>query len=283
MGKVIDSQLTEGRHRELSQQLATFAGGVRKIVEQDHRGALVYAGGDDVLAFLPVDTVLACAKQLHKTFAEQVGDGAFVSEEGTFPTLSVGVAICHHLEPLSEALVLVRRAEQAAKHVRNATGEIVKNGLAIAVEKRSGEPQMIAGHWSDAFYERLEQLITLMRDSELSAGAPYELRDLIERLDEPKQLNLEDQTRHRAVAEEAARIIERKRGQHGDKQMDEDTLNKVRTWLGLPEKRDGKLIISEGGDRYREQQLTVRQLADELIVTREFARYASADSAQKGA
>lgn len=282
MGTVIDNQEDENKHRDLSQQLAVFAGGVRAIVEAQ-RGALVYAGGDDVLAFLPIDTVLVCAEKLHTSFAGQVGNGAFASKDGTLPTLSVGIAICHHLEPLSEALALVRRAEQRAKHATNAAGRIVKNGLAIAVEKRSGEPQMIAGCWADGFYERLQQLVTLMRDDELSAGAPYELRDLTERLGEPKQLNLKDMLRHRAVAEEAARIIARKRGQRGNKQQDDATFNDVRGWLGLPEKRDGKLHIPEHGDRYKTQHLTVRQLADELIVAREFARYASANVAQGGA
>jgi CRISPR-associated protein Cmr2 len=282
MGKVIDNQ-TKDKHHKLSQRLAAFAGGVRQIVEQDHRGALVYAGGDDVLAFLPVDTVLACAEQLHKTFAEHVGEGTFASEDGTLPTLSVGIAVCHHLEPLSEALALVRRAEHSAKHVQNAAGAIVKNGLAIAVEKRSGEPQMIAGHWGDGFYERLRQLITLMHNSELSAGAPYELRDLTERLDEPKELTSESQTRHRAVAEEAVRIIERKRGQRGNQKLHEAEINQVREWLGLPRKEKGKPLISDLGNRYDVQQITVRQLANELIVAREFARYAPTDAAQKGA
>src|SRR5258708_21422384 len=59
MGEVIDAQAVHGyeRHRQLSQQLANFASGVGVIVEKKNQGALVYAGGDDVLAFLPLHTV----------------------------------------------------------------------------------------------------------------------------------------------------------------------------------------------------------------------------------
>ena len=48
-----------------------FAREAKAIVEgPEHRGTLVYSGGDDVLAFLPVDTCLACAAGLHGKFAE---------------------------------------------------------------------------------------------------------------------------------------------------------------------------------------------------------------------
>lgn len=296
MGQVIDNQQSADEHRELSQKLAEFAGGVREIVE-GYRGALIYAGGDDVLAFLPVDTVLKCAQTLHTHFDEMVG-GQFKREESDQPrfvtakqrpaTLSVGIAICHHLEPLSEALALVRRAEQAAKHVQDRQGQTVKNGLAIAIEKRSGEPQLISGRWNDpdekqSFFDRLNECVRLMRNRELSAGLPYELRDLVERLDEPKHFAPEHTVHHRAIAEEAGRILERKRVQRGEQNVNEETINVVRKWLGLPEKRGGTLTIPNPRERYGIQRMTVRQLADELIVARELARYGADATEQKDA
>ena len=53
-------------------------------------------------------------------------------KDGKSPTLSVGVAIIHHLQPLREALELARSAEKSAKHVKD------KNALAITISKRSG-------------------------------------------------------------------------------------------------------------------------------------------------
>lgn len=280
MGKVIDNQKSVEDHRALSRQLAQFAASARGIVEQ-HRGALVYSGGDDVLALLPVNTVLQCAHELHQRFDQLVGvdyrtgidkTSHFVDDTNRPSTLSVGIAICHHLEPLNDALALARNAEKAAKQIGG------KNGLAIAIDKRSGEPQMISGAWQgkDTFFERLQSWLRLMQDDELSAGTPYELRDLTERLDEPRELKDESLAQRRAIAEEAGRIIERKRGKRGTQAPDKDEIPRLREWLGLPEKKPAANATSadaKTSDRqYRKQKLTVRQLADELIVARELAR-----------
>ncbi|MEZ4522946.1 MAG: hypothetical protein R3A46_15110 [Thermomicrobiales bacterium] len=37
-----------------------------------HRGLPVYTGGDDVLAFLPLDTAIACADELRRDFPNTV-------------------------------------------------------------------------------------------------------------------------------------------------------------------------------------------------------------------
>ena len=115
-----------------------------------------------------------------------------------------------------------------------------------------------------------------MQHTELSASAPYELRNLVERLGEPQELNTEAQTLHRAIAEEAGRIIERKQGQRGSKKLDTKDITELRTLLGLPEKKsiNGNILFvpTHNGERYGEQMVTVRQLADELIVARELVR-----------
>ena len=61
MGKTLSSLKNADEHRNFSAALAVFAGAARVIVEEQHNGILVYAGGDDVLAFVPVDLCLACA------------------------------------------------------------------------------------------------------------------------------------------------------------------------------------------------------------------------------
>lgn len=283
MGKVIDNQLSVESHQALSNQLAKFATQAESIV-QEHRGALVYAGGDDVLALLPINTALHCAKQLHDEFDRAVGkdfkgkdeNPQFVSDKNIPATLSVGIAICHHLEPLNDALALVRGAEKAAKQVDG------KNGLAIAIAKRSGEPQRIQGSWAgeDDFFARLQVWLRLMGDTELSAGAPYELRDLTVRLGEPKELEPEHQSHHRAIAEEAGRIIERKQGQRGTKKLASTEITALREYLGLPKtevvNKTVRFIVDEKGERYRKQKITVRKLADELIVARELVRLGAA-------
>ena len=63
MGAAIAALCSPEEHRDFSRDLAGFADEARKIVN-DHNGVLVYAGGDDVLAFLPVDKCLDCAREL---------------------------------------------------------------------------------------------------------------------------------------------------------------------------------------------------------------------------
>ncbi len=101
MGKIISHIDSSDKHKKFSGELAKFAGAALKIVEGQN-GTLVYAGGDDVLAFVPVDKCLTCAQGLHKSFSDLLGD--FPTPEGKPPTLSVGIAIGHFMESLGEPL-----------------------------------------------------------------------------------------------------------------------------------------------------------------------------------
>ncbi len=53
MGKTIDNQKTPDAHRTISRALAGFAQEAATTVRQ-HEGELIYSGGDDVLALLPL-------------------------------------------------------------------------------------------------------------------------------------------------------------------------------------------------------------------------------------
>jgi CRISPR-associated protein Cmr2 len=182
MGKVIDHQAKEGseKHQQLSQRIDEFAESARKIVS-NHLGATIYAGGDDVLALVPIHRVLACAEKLSAKFKELLK--AFLDESGSTPTLSVGIAIVHHLELLSEALNVARRAEKKAKgYKKKKDGKwLKKNALAIMVSKRSGETYDIAGQWRD-LDSFLGQLVLFYRDEVIPKGTAYELRESALRL-----------------------------------------------------------------------------------------------------
>jgi CRISPR-associated protein Cmr2 len=170
----IDAQAAYGvsRHMQFSRAISRFAGQVRRIISK-HRGALVYAGGDDVLAFLPLQTVLSCAQELATEFHRALKD--FSDNDGHSPTLSMGIAIVHHLDSLREARRLAHRAEQQAKNVDG------KNALAITVSKRSGEEYRIVGKWGN-IDTRLYQLLKYCRAASIPIGMAYELRDLVLRL-----------------------------------------------------------------------------------------------------
>jgi len=177
MGKVIDhgAKLGWGQHREISSALDRFSRRVKEIVEgkEADQGALIYAGGDDVLAFVPLHRVLPCVQDLSQAFREELH--TFKNANDAPSTLSVGVAIVHHLSLLNEALEQARAAEKAAKGVPG------KNALAIILCKRGGETYTISGHWNNLDLY-LAQLITAYRLNRIPKGLPYDVRDSLLRL-----------------------------------------------------------------------------------------------------
>lgn len=155
MGAAIEHQTSADEHRRLSAALDGFSRGARAIVQsEDIRGELIYAGGDDVLAFVPLHRVLACATRLKDSFAAALAP--FGSERAS-PTLSVGVGICHFIEPMTRSLDVARSAEKLAK--------VRRNSLAIVIDKRSGAPTSVTGRWDEDIDARLtEQIGWHLRD-----------------------------------------------------------------------------------------------------------------------
>lgn len=247
MGVVLDGQSTPEAHRKVSQALTSFAANARSLIEDaDHRGAAVYTGGDDVLAFLPLDTALACAKALHDAYGEALGPfkAQDAQQHEIVSTLSVGIAIVHHIEPLSDALGLARGAEKAAKGVEG------KNGLAITLSKRSGADRTVAGSWAGSFFDQLTSFVEAHRCEAVPDSAAYDLQNLVQRVGRTLPPP--------ALKAEVLRIIGRKRGLRGQAQQANNDL--IATAQKLPEDRDGA------------RTWNVAQFADELIVARAFAR-----------
>lgn len=195
-------------HKSFSRKLIEFASASQSIVARNY-GKTVYAGGDDILAFLPLTSVLSCAKELSETFNRSPGG-----------TLSIGVGITHYIEPLSDALALARRAEHEAKSVQG------KNALSICVDKRSGAVRSVTGK-TGALCQKLEDLIHWEQQSALSHQAAYQIRDLL------LEFNAGSTIFGEATAEifkaEAARILTRK--VIGDSEISLDLDNLISTNL----------------------------------------------------
>lgn len=233
MGAVIDYLAVEGsdQHRELSRKLSEFAAGVEKIVH-DHKGVLVYAGGDDVLALLPLHKALSCVEELATSFSKALEQ--FKDVWGNKPTLSGGLVVVHHMEPLSEALEMARKAE---KHAKDLPG---KNALTVVVDKRGGAARQVRGRLQD-IVTQLNRLGTLLADKELSSGFAYELEAMTRVT--PKDV----------WAAEAIRILKRKKRQHGTGEISADTQKMIQTAV--------KEVGEKGG---------IDELANHLIIAQIF-------------
>lgn len=262
MGEAIDGLRDPDSHRRFSTKLSAFAKAASAIVVKKHQGSLVYAGGDDILAFLPLHTVLQCANELASAFKETLRTERPSDSQ---PTLSVGVVIAHHMEPLQDALRLVRNAESTAKQVPG------KNALAVTLSKRSGFDTTIKGSWNHASVgpldKRLLRFARLYLNDELPDGAAYELRELSLRLS-CKELDPLYDTLQKATHKEALRILIRKRI------TDQKLTAGLHPKLEREQKTD--LSTSEVIDSISHELLvegtTVGELANQLIVAREFAR-----------
>ncbi len=206
MGATISRLPDADANRQFSSTLSQFAGNARQIVHK-HHGVLVYAGGDDVLAFLPLDTCLLCARALHDAFSNALAK--YSGEGHQKPTLSVGIAIGHCMDNLEDLLEYGRTAEKCAKQPD-------RNGLAIHLHKRSGAPIFFRRSWEDKPDQRLMEYAELIRKQALPNKLPYDLRSLANVYDGWPDENLSD-----AIQTDVIRVIRDKQPKAGRRYMRE--------------------------------------------------------------
>lgn len=135
---------TEEQAGKLSKRMSQFARNEVKTIAEQHFGRLVYAGGDDALALLPLETALLCARDMQSKFKQAVAEvleGITLPEGVKRPTPSIGIAIAHHTQPLDATLSAMRDAERDAK---NRYG---RDAICVYILKRSGEEVHIGTHW----------------------------------------------------------------------------------------------------------------------------------------
>jgi len=186
MGDLISQMESKEKHQKFSKQLAEFAGSAKETVES-HQGHLVYSGGDDVLALLPMHTALSCAARLAQGFKDRIKDG----------TLSVGIAIVHYHEPLYISLRQAREAEAKAKRCG-------RNRLALTLHLRGGQERTAVWKWEDGYDYSSWRLWIDAFQGGLSHGFPYELEKLAR---ETEDTDLEP----KLLQDEALRIFNRKK------------------------------------------------------------------------
>jgi CRISPR-associated protein Cmr2 len=269
MGKVIDRLATIEEHQTFSSDLAGFALAARKAVEEGNsqkpnertQGCLIYAGGDDVLALLPLHTALRCARELNAAFSTAVGKDKYeaTDNDGTKlrPTLSAGMVIWHHLEPLDEALEAARTAEKTAKSFPG------KNAFCVSLSKRSGSETHVVDAFKDLI-DRLEVFVDAHVNDDLPDGAAYQLRDMLNHLEGIPEAQLAEATRilkrKNAQASTIEKIIQR-----FDQVKQDATSGAIAAYAKDP---------SQNLDVLTKEKLheAFEQLVNEIIIAKEFAQ-----------
>lgn len=142
-------------HHSITQGLADFTKGVPDIVKQEN-GFLIYAGGDDVLAILPLEDAITCAAKLRKhyldCFTAKPAQGGQKERLHIPTTLSGAIEFVHIKTPLTKVL-------HDAHHLLD---EVAKDGrgrdaLAIRVWKPGGLQLEWAQPWEIALIPQTNQ------------------------------------------------------------------------------------------------------------------------------
>jgi len=149
-------------HAAISDALNRFATGYVPEIVEAHQGVLIYSGGDDVLAAVPVSHALACARSLRQKFSSYEVMGSRAS-------MSAGLVIAHSKEDLRVVLRAGREAEKNAK-------QLGRDRLTIAVLRRSGEHASASCCWE--YVRSLERQVKSFRGGNTDRWA-YQLRQLL--------------------------------------------------------------------------------------------------------
>ncbi|MGB9887668.1 MAG: type III-B CRISPR-associated protein Cas10/Cmr2 [Moorellales bacterium] len=142
--------LGEYGHSRVSAALQRFSEQVQELVRR-HDGVTVYAGGDDVLALLPLDGALPAAIALRRAYGDSFREE---STNRKIPaTISGAIVYAHYSTPLT---TVVREAHRLLDEV--AKEQIGRDSLAITVWRGPGPVLTWAAPW-DVFVEGEGNLI----------------------------------------------------------------------------------------------------------------------------
>ena len=164
---IVRRTINPALHSMISDSLNNFARyGVQPSVDAGH-GKLIYAGGDDVCAILPLSTAFETADIIRKVYQLSYGE---VTEKGSFElkepsprmskivmhlghsdkqdktkiSLSGAIIIAHHKQPLKEVIQTAHSVLDGVAKEKSG-----RNSLAIRLMKRSGGDRDVWFKWEE--------------------------------------------------------------------------------------------------------------------------------------
>lgn len=201
LGKFLDEKrfVSPAVHGAISEALGYFSLYAVPRIIKDHQGHLIYAGGDDVAAVLPLSRAFDAALEISRLyrcgFVRYENDAIkpcpktqkltdqfiFFLGEGEKITISGAILICHHKQPLRGA---IEDAHTLLKEV--AKKKYKKNAFAVKLQKRSGHSRAFASRWQEKNIFSNEQCLVSDSFREILKASQDELlsTSLIYRLEE---------------------------------------------------------------------------------------------------
>ncbi len=157
--------ITPAIHAAISESLGDFSIYSVAPIIKEYEGRLIYAGGDDVCAVMPVQNVFLAARKVQEAYkmdftvikngiAKSLGDSYSPSNDdeklsvnlgkGKEISISAGILICHHKENLSE---MIKRSHGLLDNY--AKNRLERNACAIELKKRSGGSRYFGANWNE--------------------------------------------------------------------------------------------------------------------------------------
>lgn len=188
--------VTPAIHAAISEALGDFSiYGVAPIIAKSG-GRLVYAGGDDVCAFLPIGNALTAAREIKDYYtsvfrlisvdrSSRTIENEWTPEPGKLSvnlgtgegiSISAAILICHHKESLTQMI------EQAHNLLQTAAKEKAgRNACAIELRKRHGGSRYFTRKWSEeASWDAFARIGKMAgdKDRQLSQSLLYRLETM---------------------------------------------------------------------------------------------------------
>ena len=141
-GDRLGKLLRQNDERSVSAALSRFVGEVPETVA-GRNGVTVYAGGDDVLAMLPVTSAVECAVELRRAY-DKAYQPLQLEATGQRATASAAIVFAHYHCPLRDVLTGAHAQLDRAKEGNG------RNSLALAVMLSGGVNRRWVGSFGDA-------------------------------------------------------------------------------------------------------------------------------------
>jgi CRISPR-associated protein Cmr2 len=187
--------VTPAIHAAISEALGDFAiYGVAPIIDQ-YKGRVIYAGGDDICAFLPAQNALSAARAIQTYYnsafrfidserKSNVVGNEWKTQPGKLSvnlggkkeiSISAAILICHHKESLTQ---MIGSAQNLLK--KEAKDKAGRNACAIELRKRSGGERLLAAKWDDEVWDALDKIAKAAggKEREVSHSLLYRLEEL---------------------------------------------------------------------------------------------------------
>lgn len=183
----------------LSAAIIDFADTLQSEVEmKKYWGKVVYAGGEDFMAFVNLHKLAKAVNCVRTLFDEKINGNAKLKEmvkDETVATLSMGICIAHYKEPLQMVLDKAAAAEKLAKDNN-------RKSFAITISKHSGGQINNAISWkkdNSDLWKNFHAIISAIRKTNSGAF----LRKLYDYLETYQFFENTEKTKAKTEAEKA--------------------------------------------------------------------------------